>query len=137
VNRLLACSLLVALAACGGDDDSLTGPTGEITIEEITVGTGATAVLGDIVTVHYTLFLANGTRIESSHDGANQPLPPFQLGAGAVIPGFERGVLGMKVGGARRVTVPPSLAYGSQANGPIPANSTLRFDIELVSIFGK
>jgi FKBP-type peptidyl-prolyl cis-trans isomerase len=137
VKRFLACSLLLALAGCGGGDDgTVTGPTGEITIEEITVGTGALAVIGDVVTVHYTLFLSNGTRIESSHD-TGQPLQPFQTGVGAVIPGFDRGVLGMRVGGKRRVTVPPSLAYGSQARGPIPANSTLVFDIELVSILGK
>jgi FKBP-type peptidyl-prolyl cis-trans isomerase len=138
VNRFLACLLLVTLAACGGGDggsQTVTGPT-EITVEEITVGNGATAAVGDVVTVHYTLFLANGTRIESSYD-TGQPLPPFQIGGGRVIPGFERGVLGMRVGGKRRVTVPPSLGYGAQQNGSIPPNSTLRFEIELVSIAGK
>jgi peptidylprolyl isomerase len=137
VNRFLACCLLVALAACGGDGgETVTGPT-EITIEEITVGTGATAAVGDVVTVHYILFLASsGARLESSYD-TGQPLPPFQIGGGRVIPGFEQGVVGMRVGGRRRVTVPPSLAYGSQPNGQIPANSTLRFEIELVSIAGR
>ena len=132
MNRLLACFLLVALAACGGDE--ITGPT-EISFEDITVGTGATAALGDVVTVHYTLFLANGTRLESSLD-TGTPIT-FQLGVGAVIPGFERGILGMRVGGKRRVTVPPALGYGSQPNGSIPGNSTLRFEIELVSIAGR
>jgi FKBP-type peptidyl-prolyl cis-trans isomerase len=131
----VAYSLLVLLAACGGDD-SLTGPT-EITFEELSVGAGATAAVGDVVTVHYILSLAsNGTVLQSSYD-AGAPLPPFQIGAGAVIPGFERGVLGMRVGGKRRVTVPPSLAYGATGSGPIPPNATLRFDIELVSILGK
>lgn len=132
MNRLLACCLLLALAGCGGDD--LTGPS-DITTEEITVGTGATAAVGDVVTLHYTLFLTSGTRIESSHD-VNTPLV-FQVGAGRYLAAFERGVVGMRVGGKRRVTIPPSLAYGNQQNGPIPANSTLRFEIELVSIAGK
>jgi FKBP-type peptidyl-prolyl cis-trans isomerase len=132
LNRLLACCVVLALAGCGGDD--LTGPT-DITTEEITVGTGATAAAGDVVTVHYTLFLTNGTRIESSRD-RNAPLT-FQIGAGFYLAAFEAGVVGMRVGGTRRVTIPPALAYGNQANGPIPANSTLRFDIELVSIAGK
>jgi FKBP-type peptidyl-prolyl cis-trans isomerase len=136
VNRLLACSLLLALGACGGDDTGTpTGPTGEITIEELQVGTGALAVVGDVVTVHYTLFLANGTRLESSLD-RGAPIQ-FQTGVGAVIPGFDRGVLGMRVGGKRRVTIPPELAYGSVGQGPVPPNATLRFDIDLVSILGK
>jgi FKBP-type peptidyl-prolyl cis-trans isomerase len=136
LNRFLACSLLLALAACGGDDATTpTGPTGEITIEELQVGTGALAVVGDVVTVHYTLFLANGTRLESSLD-RGAPIQ-FQTGVGSVIPGFDRGVLGMRVGGRRRVTIPPELAYGSVGQGAVPPNATLRFDIELVSILGK
>jgi FKBP-type peptidyl-prolyl cis-trans isomerase FkpA len=129
-TRLLACGLLALLAACG--EDGITGPT-EITSEEMTVGTGATAAVGDVVTVHYVLTL-NGTRLESSYGGT--PLT-FQLGAGQLIPGFERGVLGMRVGGKRRVTVPPALGYGNQPRQGIPANSTLVFEIELVSILGR
>jgi FKBP-type peptidyl-prolyl cis-trans isomerase len=134
LNKLLtACCLLLALAGCGGDD--ITGPS-DVTIEEITVGTGATAALGDVVTVHYILSLENGNVLQSSYDGGT-PLGPFQIGVGAVIPGFEQGILGMRVGGRRRVTVPPSLAYGAAGNGPIPPNATIRFEIELVSILGK
>ncbi|HSB60707.1 MAG TPA: FKBP-type peptidyl-prolyl cis-trans isomerase [Vicinamibacteria bacterium] len=132
MNRLLAVGLLASLVGCGGDTPS--GPS-EITTEEISVGTGATASAGDVVTVHYILFLSNGTRVESSYD-AGTPFT-FQIGANQVIPGFERGVVGMRVGGKRRVTIPPSLGYGNQPNGPIPANSTLRFEIELVSIAGR
>jgi FKBP-type peptidyl-prolyl cis-trans isomerase FkpA len=132
VNRLLACCLLLALAGCGGDD--LTGPS-DITIEEITVGTGATAAVGDIVTVHYIVSLTNGNVLESSY-ALGAPIT-VQIGAGRVIPGFERGILGMRVGGKRRVTVPPSLAYGSTGSGPVPPNATIRFEIELVSIAGK
>lgn len=132
MNRLLACCLLLALAGCGGDD--LTGPS-DITTEEITVGTGATAAVGDVVTVHYIVSLTNGNVLESSY-ALGAPIT-IQIGAGQVIPGFERGILGMRVGGKRRVTVPPSLAYGSTGNGPVPPNATIRFEIELVSIAGK
>jgi FKBP-type peptidyl-prolyl cis-trans isomerase len=132
VNRLLACCLLLALAACG--EDALTGPS-DITTEEITVGTGATAAVGDIVTVHYIVSLTNGNVLESSY-ALGAPIT-FQIGAGRVIPGFERGIVGMRVGGKRRVTIPPSLAYGSTGNGPVPPNATIRFEIELVSIAGK
>src|SRR6185503_2250371 len=128
VPAVLAAGLLSLLTACGGGDNGITGPT-EITVTEITVGTGATAAIGDVVSVHYVLTV-NGTKLDSSYDRGT-PLQPFQIGAGAVIPGFERGVLGMRVGGKRHVVVPPALGYGSQPNGPIPANSNLDFDIEL------
>jgi FKBP-type peptidyl-prolyl cis-trans isomerase len=111
----------------------VTGPT-EITTSEITVGTGATAAVGDVVSVHYILSL-NGNVLESSYTGGT-PIT-FQIGAGQVIPGFERGILGMRVGGRRRVTVPPSLGYGNQPRDRIPANSTLVFEIELVSVAGR
>ena len=130
-NRLLACGLLVLLAACG--EDGVSGPT-EITSTDLTVGTGATAAAGDVVSVHYILSLNNSV-LESSYQAGN-PIT-FQLGVGAVIPGFERGVLGMRVGGRRRVVVPPSLGYGNQPRGSIPANSTLTFEIELVSVAGR
>ena len=130
-NRLLACGLLVLLAACG--DDGVSGPT-EITSTDITVGTGATAAAGDVVTVHYVLTV-NGTLMDSSYVRGTPYT--FQLGAGQVIPGFERGVIGMRVGGKRRVSVPPSLGYGNQPNGQIPANSTLNFEIDLVSVAGR
>jgi FKBP-type peptidyl-prolyl cis-trans isomerase len=132
MNRLLAVGLIALLVGCGGDD--LTGPT-EITTEEITVGTGATAAAGDVVTVHYILSLTPGNVLESSYV-LGSPIQ-FQIGVGQVIPGFERGIVGMRVGGKRRVTVPPALGYGNQPHGSIPANSTLRFEIELVSILGK
>lgn len=135
MKRLFLIPLVVALAACGGGGtDTPTGPS-TITIEETTVGSGPLAVAGDVVTVHYVGSLTNGTQFDNSYT-SNRPLT-FQLGAGQVIPGFEQGVVGMRVGGKRRVTIPPSLAYGSQGNGPIPPNATLVFDVELVSIAGK
>jgi FKBP-type peptidyl-prolyl cis-trans isomerase len=99
------------------------------------VGTGATAAVGDTVSVHYVCTLTNGTKFDSSYD-RGQPYP-FQIGAGRVIAGWDQGVPGMKVGGKRRLTIPPSLAYGNQGNGSIPPNSTLIFEIDLISIVGK
>lgn len=124
------------LVACSGDSggESPTGPT-QLVVEDITVGTGATAAVGDTVTVHYVGTLLNGTQFDSSYS-SGRPFT-FRIGAGQVIAGWEQGVPGMKVGGKRRLTIPPSLGYGSRANGPIPANSTLRFEIELLSIAGK
>lgn len=123
------------LAACGGSGgDSPTGPT-QLVVEDLTIGAGATAAVGDTVTVHYVGTLLNGTQFDSSYP-SGRPFT-FRIGAGQVIQGWEQGVPGMRVGGKRRLTIPPSLGYGSQANGPIPANSTLRFEIELLSIAGK
>ena len=85
-----------------------------------------------MVTVHYTGWLTDGKKFDSSLD-RNQPFT-FKLGAGQVIEGWDKGVAGMKVGGLRRLVVPPSLAYGAVRYGPIPPDATLVFDIELVSV---
>jgi FKBP-type peptidyl-prolyl cis-trans isomerase len=137
LNRWLSALILLSLVACGGGGDSGTSPSGggTLVIEDLVVGTGATAAVGDTVSVHYVGTLTNGTKFDSSYD-RGQPYA-FRIGAGQVIAGWDQGVPGMKVGGKRRLTIPPSLGYGSQAYGPIPANSTLIFDIELVSIVGK
>jgi FKBP-type peptidyl-prolyl cis-trans isomerase len=136
LNRWLSALILLALAGCGGGDSSTT-PTdgGTLVIEDLVVGTGATAAAGDVVTVNYVGTLTNGTKFDSSYD-KGQPFT-FTLGAGRVIAGWDQGLPGMKVGGKRRLTIPPSLGYGSQPYGPIPANSTLVFEVELVSIAGK
>jgi FKBP-type peptidyl-prolyl cis-trans isomerase len=133
VNRFLAAVVMVGLVGCGGGDD-VTGPS-EVQIEDLVVGTGATVVLGDIVTVNYVGTLLNGTVFgNSATDGQSLT---FQVGALRLIPGFEQGVLGMRVGGKRRLTIPPSLAYGSSGQGPIPPNSTIRFEVDLLAIAGK
>ncbi len=97
-----------------------------------TVGTGAEAVPGKQVTVNYTGTLANGQVFDSSYS-RNQPFS-FTLGAGQVIKGWDEGVVGMKVGGKRKLIIPPSLGYGSQAVGSIPPYSTLTFQIQLLSV---
>jgi FKBP-type peptidyl-prolyl cis-trans isomerase FkpA len=136
LNRWLSALLLLTLAACGGGN-STTTPTGggTLVVEDLVVGTGATAVAGDTVTVNYVGTLTNGTKFDSSYDRGQTF--SFRVGAGSVIAGWDQGVPGMKVGGKRRLTIPPSLGYGNQAAGPIPANSTLVFEIDLVSIAGK
>lgn len=102
-------------------------------IEDEVVGTGATAVAGDNVTVHYVGILTNGTVFDASRNRGNQGFS-FALGAGQVIKGWDEGVAGMKVGGKRKLTIPSNLAYGNQAvGGVIPANSTLIFEVELLS----
>ena len=132
MKSFIVISALLTLAACGGD--STTGPTdsGTIQTQDLVVGTGATAALGNVVTVHYTGMFTSGTVFDSS---AGKAPIQFQLGVGQVIPGFEQGIVGMKVGGKRRITIPPSLGYGSAGRPPtIPGNSTLVFEVDLVSI---
>ena len=100
--------------------------------EDVIVGQGATALKGDSVTVHYTGTLVDGKVFDSSKD-RGQPFT-FNLGAGQVIKGWDEGVAGMKVGGTRKLTIAPDFAYGDKAVGPIPANSTLIFTVELLSV---
>lgn len=140
MRKLLATGVVIGLGlglvACGSEDSpSGSSGSGSLQTQDLVVGTGATAASGDTVTVHYVGALTNGTRFDSSYD-RNQPFS-FRIGAGQVIPGFEQGVTGMRVGGKRRITIPPSLGYGGQAVGSIPANSTLIFEVDLLSIAGK
>jgi len=135
VKHALALFCLASLAACGGGDSpSSASGGGTLVIEDLVVGTGATAAAGNTVSVHYLGTLTNGQKFDSSYD-RGQPFV-FRLGVGAVIPGFDQGVTGMKVGGKRRLTIPPSLAYGSTGNGSIPPNATIVFEVELIDILG-
>jgi FKBP-type peptidyl-prolyl cis-trans isomerase FkpA len=107
-------------------------PSGLVIKDEV-VGKGTAAETGDRVTVHYTGWLVDGTKFDSSKD-RSEPFS-FALGAGNVIRGWEQGVAGMKVGGKRKLTIPPELAYGSRgAGGVIPPDATLVFEVELLKI---
>lgn len=100
---------------------------------EITAGNGATAVSGKKVKVHYTGWLTNGKKFDSSVD-RGQPFE-FSLGAGQVIKGWDEGVAGMKIGGKRQLKIPPEAGYGARgAGGVIPPNATLIFDVELIGV---
>lgn len=102
-------------------------------IEDLVVGEGETAAAGQKVTVHYTGWLEEGTKFDSSVD-RNMPFD-FNLGAGHVIKGWDQGVAGMNVGGKRRLTIPSELGYGAAgAGGVIPPNATLIFEVELLGI---
>ncbi len=101
--------------------------------DDITEGAGATANQGDSVKVHYTGWLTDGRKFDSSKD-RNAPFE-FSLGAGMVIRGWDEGVQGMKVGGVRRLTIPAELGYGARgAGGVIPPNATLVFEVELLDV---
>lgn len=105
----------------------------ELKVEDQVVGSGTEAVEGKEVTVHYTGTLTNGTKFDSSVD-RQQPFS-FRLGSGMVIPGWDQGIKGMKVGGKRRLVIPPQLAYGERgAGGVIPPNATLVFEVELLDV---
>ena len=123
-------AIMVLVAGCSKDDKNMNG---ELIIEDIIVGQGAEAVKHSIITVNYTGWLEDGTKFDSSLNPGRTPFR-FTVGAGQVIKGWDEGLMGMKVGGKRKLTIPPELGYGSRDNGPIPANSTLIFEIDLLGI---
>lgn len=147
-SLLFLCVLIAA--ACGRDQpeqnaDSGFAPELEVNLNEMTqtpsglymqdvvVGDGAVAEPGKHIEVHYTGWLPDGTQFDSSHD-RGAPFG-FELGGGFVIPGWDEGVAGMRVGGERKLVVPADLAYGSAGRPPaIPPNATLVFDVELVAV---
>lgn len=107
-------------------------PIIDLKIEDSQIGQGQEVKKGDTVQVHYLGTLTNNEKFDSSYD-RNQPFE-FQVGAGQVIEGWDQGLLGMRIGGKRKLTIPPALGYGNQPVGSIPANSTLIFEIELIAI---
>lgn len=150
--RSLMLSLLLLLPLGCGESDSDSGDPAKVTyvaelgvdlaamehresglyLQELQTGTGDEASVGRRVTVNYTGWLPNGTQFDSSKNPGRTPFS-FTPGQHTVIQGWEEGIPGMKVGGVRKLVIPSSLGYGAKANGPIPANSVLIFDVELVS----
>jgi FKBP-type peptidyl-prolyl cis-trans isomerase FkpA len=141
MKRLIPFFALLFVTACGGDSNN--GPTAlppttsaPYSQTDLVVGTGTVAQPGNQVTVAYTGWLhdssrpeAKGTQFDSNTNFA------FRLGSGQVIRGWDQGVAGMRVGGQRRLVIPPELAYGDRSPGnPIPANATLVFDVTLNSV---
>lgn len=126
-SRFVPALILTGLVACSADSPS--DPSGgSLGIQDLTIGTGATVATGDTASVRYVGTLTNGTVFDSGTF-------TFRVGAGQVIRGWDQGVPGMRIGGRRRLTIPPSLAYGSQGSPPrIPGNATLIFEIELLGI---
>jgi FKBP-type peptidyl-prolyl cis-trans isomerase len=99
-------------------------------VEDLLVGTGAPVVSGDTVSVTYVGSFTDGKQFEAGKH-------TFRVGAGAVIKGWDQGLVGMQVGGKRRLTIPPNLAYGAEGSGTIPGDTTIVFDIDLLLIAGK
>jgi len=105
----------------------------ELEIEDQIVGDGDEAVAGQTVEVHYTGWLVDGTKFDSSLD--REQTFSFKLGGGQVIAGWDQGVAGMKIGGTRKLTIPPEMGYGERgAGGVIPPNATLVFKVELIGL---
>ncbi|WJW69172.1 FKBP-type peptidyl-prolyl cis-trans isomerase [Candidatus Chlorohelix allophototropha] len=149
--RLISVFILVLLvsallAACGDNTavpSAATAPAGTATPEltksatglkyyDTVVGKGTQPKVGQTVSVHYSGYLTNGTKFDSSVD-RGQPFK-FVLGVGQVIQGWDEGVATMKVGGKRRLIIPPQLGYGPSGSGPIPPNAELIFDVELLAV---
>jgi FKBP-type peptidyl-prolyl cis-trans isomerase len=141
LRRVLPVLLLVLPAACGGSSNPNNPtplPSAPYSQTDLVVGTGAEAVAGKTVTINYSVWLYSdtaaenkGTFIQSSSGGT--PFT-FVINGGGAIQGVNQGVTGMKVGGRRRLIIPPELAYGSSGNGPIPGGATLVFEAELLSV---
>src|SRR4051812_19552419 len=134
---VVAAALALLAAGCG---DSTTNPSGvnQLQIVDIVVGTGATASAGKLLSVDYTGWLYDTSKVDFKgaqfDTSAGRGPFAFVLGAGQVIPGWDQGLVGMKVGGKRSLVVPPSLAYGAQGvPGAIPPNATLIFEVTLLA----
>jgi hypothetical protein len=109
------------------------GPPAPLVMKDVAVGKGAMAKAGDKVSVHYVGTLTDGSKFDSSRD-RGKPFE-FVLGKGRVIKGWDQGVVGMKVGGKRKLTIPPELGYGARGAPPkIPPNATLEFEVELLDV---
>jgi FKBP-type peptidyl-prolyl cis-trans isomerase len=153
INTLLMGALIVSVSACtkkegqtGATGSATTqsssdatqivtppGAGGELKIEDEKEGSGPAAASGSTVTVHYTGWLTDGTEFDSSKKPGGQPFT-VQLGQHQVIAGWDQGLVGMKKGGTRKLTIPPSMGYGANGIGKIPPNSTLIFKVEMLEV---
>ena len=129
--------VVIVAAVAGGlyffKDQLLGGGSSGLQITDVVEGTGTEATEGKTLVVHYSGFLEDGTKFDSSLD-RNRPFQ-FTLGRGLVIKGWDTGLVGMKVGGKRTLIIPPELAYGERGAGSaIPPNATLRFEVELLDV---
>lgn len=145
---LLACALPLLAAGCGSDSpvavedtrfapelgvdlSAMTRTSSGLYYRDITVGTGAVAESGKVVSVYYQGWLPSGTRFDGRTSG--EPFP-FRLGVGEVIRGWDEGVAGMRVGGKRQLVIPSNLAYGASGRGSIPPNAVLVFEVEVLNV---
>jgi FKBP-type peptidyl-prolyl cis-trans isomerase FkpA len=138
IRCLLIAGLVFAAAACRGStppSPTTTTSGTQFSQTDLVVGTGTQAASGNLVTVSYTGWLFDGARTDGkgSQFDSSQSFP-FRLGTGQVIPGWDQGVVGMRIGGQRRLVIPPSLAYGTAGRAPIPPNATLVFDVALLAV---
>jgi len=134
--KLLSCVFVLGFLAAGCGDSNPTAPSANVPFStvDLRVGTGAEATVGRPVTVNYTLWLYNAGGVDNKGSRLQTGTFQYTVGTG-VITGFSQGTTGMRVGGLRRVTIPPGQAYGAAGSPPdIPGNATLIFEIELVSI---
>lgn len=122
--------MLITMIGCSKDVKTMSNG---LVKEDLILGEGALVEKHSIVTVNYTGWLEDGTKFDSSLNPGREPFR-FTVGAGQVISGWDEGLIGMKVGGKRKLTIPASLGYGDRDMGTIPANSTLIFEIELLSV---
>ena len=129
-----------ALAASACENSNPSSPTVNVPFStvDLAVGTGTEATVGRTITVNYTgwLYSASASDNKGAQFDTTSGRGPYQLvlGVGQVIRGWDQGLVGMRAGGRRRLVIPPNLGYGTVANGPIPANSTLLFEVELISV---
>jgi len=139
IAAFLILAAAIAIAGCGNKESGKPGK--EVTTasglkyKDKKIGSGEAVVSGNMVTVDYAGLLDNGTIFDTSKRPGGEPFS-FTVGAGQVIKGWEEGLVGMKVGGVRELTIPPSLGYGDEDKGRIPPNSTLHFEVTLLKIGG-
>ena len=135
LRTVVAIALLTGVSACGSSSPTAPDQSSVAYSQtDLTVGTGAEATAGTTASVNYGGWLYSDSAADHKGQQFDANSFAFVVGAGTIIKGFDTGVTGMKVGGVRRIIIPPSLAYGATGNGPIPPNAALVFDVQLVNV---